>query len=124
MKLSKKLIAVPAIALAAGIGLAACGGSSLTDQANAVMQLDDSAWSYGTPVSSSDVAVVNNADTAFQNAITITNDPTQQDQDYTAIGQALDATQNDASASNWTSYYSDLGNARDAIQSARDDGTL
>jgi hypothetical protein len=35
MKLSKKLIAIPALALAAGISLTACGGSSNYEQGKA-----------------------------------------------------------------------------------------
>lgn len=115
------IIVIVALVSAGGGG---GGGSSLSGQANAVMQLSDSAWSYGQPADPADVAVISNANAAFQNAIVITNDPTQRDDDYTAIGNGLQRTQEDASASNWTSYYADLGTARNAIQSARDDGSL
>ena len=111
-------VAVGAIAAIAG------SGSSLSSQADAVMQLNDTPFDVTQSPGSADIQVINSAAKAFNAAVTVTNDPTQQDNDYTNIGYDLGQVQQDIQASNWMQYYTDLGQARSDIQSARADGTL
>lgn len=98
--------------------------SSLSSQADAVMQLNDTPFDVTQSPGSGAIQVINSAAKAFNAAVTVTNDPTQQDNDYTNIGYDLGQVQQDIQASNWMQYYTDLGQARSDIQSARADGTL
>lgn len=98
--------------------------SSLSSQADAVMQLNDTPFDVTQSPGSQDIQVINSAEAAFNAAVTVTNDPTQQDTDYTNIAYDLGQVQQDIQDSDWVQYYNDLGNVRTDIQSARADGTL
>ena len=113
-----------AVGVVANLGQQPSQQSSLSSQADAVMQLNDTPFDVTQSPGSGDIQVINSAAKAFNAAVTVTNDPTQQDTDYTNIGYDLGQVQQDIQASSWMQYYTDLGQARSDIQSARADGTL
>jgi hypothetical protein len=98
--------------------------SSISSQADAVMQLNDTPFDISQSPGTQAIQVINSAENAFNAAVTVTNDPTQQDDDYTKIGVDLQQVQQYIQSSLWSEYYVELGQARSDIESARADGTL
>jgi hypothetical protein len=65
------------------------------------MQLNDALFGVGQPPGSQAVQVINSSETAFNAAVVVTNDPPQQDNDYTNIAYDLQQVQQDIQDSNW-----------------------